>query len=166
MTTIERLTIRVSFLPFPDEAATEEWSFTHEPHPGEPEAWEIDEHQIEADLHAAFVGSGGTNTLAFRRSVSWGGWGAEGLTVLDIAISVSASVVSNMLWATIVHLYRKYTGKEPNASRVSLPAHSAVDAQNGLDRTKSALSLERNERQAAMKPATKTKQRVGKARRR
>jgi hypothetical protein len=118
---IDLLSIRVSFLPFPGEAGTEEWTFTHEPCSSEPESWPVDEHQVEADLCAAFADSGGTDTLTFCRRVSWGGWGATGPTVLDIAISVSAGVASNVLWASIVRLYRKYAGKDPKAARVSRP---------------------------------------------
>jgi hypothetical protein len=113
--------------------------------------------------------SGGTDTLTFCRSVSWGGLGATGPTVLDIAISVSAGVASNVLWATIVRLYRKYAGKDPRAAKVSRPpanqgALPAVDEprSNGMSATLSAPSTSKPTGLPAKKMRTGTAERAAK----
>jgi hypothetical protein len=111
------LTIRVSFLTFPTEPAVEEWTFSADADPdfGGPA---VDELALESALWELFVEAGGGNTLSIRREATRGGWGAYGLSVLQIAVSVGTGIATNLLWAAMVRVFNEYVKVEPKTTRV------------------------------------------------
>jgi hypothetical protein len=85
-TLIDQVTIRVAFIPDALEPPIEEWTFTQVPNSScESGSPRIDEQELEAELCAVFLDAIGANTLEFRPTLAWGGRGAQGPTVLEIA---------------------------------------------------------------------------------
>lgn len=124
----DRVTVRATFLSFPTEPPVEEWSFMAEDPDG---LSAVDELGFEADLRDAFIEAGGANTLSIDRRSSWGGWGASGLSTLDIAISVGLGVASNALWSLVVSLFKKHVGTDPEASRADAPVKEPLQLPPG-----------------------------------
>lgn len=151
-TSIDLVTVRVSFLQFPGWDPLEMWHLASEPG----EETEVDERELEEALRDAFVDAGGANTLSFQRSVTWGGWGVEGLRVLDIVINVGSGIASTVLWEAIKALWQKHLRKPPAAAERNLSRSDVVAEAAALPRTAEAETTQSNaEVEAGPKPNAK-----------
>ena len=120
------VTIRIEFLATPSGPIVQEWKFANEP---EAIQGPVDEHALEEDVYGAVRDAGGANTTSLERSSRRGGWGAEGLSTLEIIVSVAANIASSALWDALKAAYRRRTGLHPIATKQELASDPVLKAE-------------------------------------
>ena len=113
-TQVNALTIRVQFQSGPGEAPSEVWTLT-----GEPDEFELDEQALDESLFDFARATGQPDTFMLQRTYGTGGWGASGLSVMNVVVTVGLGVLSNAAYDALVALYKKFAGRDPEVSRAN-----------------------------------------------
>lgn len=111
-TQVNALKMRVQFQSAPGEAPSEVWTLS-----SEPGGFELDEQALDEGLFEFARATGHPSTFMFSRTYATGGWGASGLSVMDVVVTVALNVLSNAAYDGLVALYRKFAGRDPDISR-------------------------------------------------
>lgn len=114
---VEVFTIRVRFLPEVGAEPVEEWTLT-----SQLEGRPIDEDALDEAVQQAIEQLKGQNTFELERRVRQGGWGASGVEVLQLVISVASGLAGNALYDLLVAVYKRFANHEPEVERKKLPA--------------------------------------------
>ena len=130
-TRVDLLKVRVSFLPGAGERADEEWTFTVEE-----DGVEIDEQKLDAAFQQLVEQAGQQTTFELERRFKTGGWGATGLTVMEVLVTLGLGAASNAMYAAVAALIRKIVGRRPQAERKQLPRQQARTSPRRKQRKK------------------------------
>ena len=135
-TQVNALNIRIQFKSGPGKAPSEVWELSSEP--GE---FEVDEVGLDRDLYEFASATGNGSTFMFSRTYVAGGWGASGLSVMEVVLTVArdvgVNVASGVVLAALAALYKKITGQAPSVSPAKPAQRRAPASSKGRSKKRS-----------------------------
>lgn len=112
MARIDRLLLRVRFVEDPGSDPLEEWNL-------DSDGVEVDvpEGEFDEALEQLFKSAGAHSAYLHQRTLRSGGWGATGLSVMEILITVGTGVATSAVYESLKALFQKFADRAPSSRR-------------------------------------------------
>lgn len=113
MAWINKLTIRVRVVNDPSSRPREEWTLDS----GNDLELDVQESELDEELTQLFKAAGAHSAFLLERTVRSGGWGATGLSVMDLLVTVGTGVATSALYDSLKALFEKFVHRAPEFTK-------------------------------------------------